>query len=345
MALAEVGAVQESPWICCNGDVCEVVNKDGAISTTTLSSLVSSAPGTSTTTATSINPTKATSMSTTTTISMGGTTAITPDGTTTINTSPTTDPSTSTMPHTTPNGSSTRTPAPSTLPTEPGSGSSSHIGTSTTSGSSGSHYSTGNLLVGTCATAEYTEILDDHDFVLFYVAVVGCISDKPDCCPAATVTQPPHSPPVSSDQYRFVGGSTSPIYLPSCPDDYETVSGVCCPRNFLLWNSILGGITPCVSTLSTYADPPPFTNIVTVTGIRATSTVANVVYAMQYPIKRNKSGLSKNKRIGIGIGSAAASLAVLGLVFILWRRYWRRNGGDARMGGRYPHDPNTGVIP
>jgi len=121
----------------------------------------------------------------------------------------------------------------------------------------------------------------------------------------------------------------------------------------VLWNSLLGGITPCFSTLSTYSDPPPLTEIVVAPGIRTTSTVANVVYAMQYPIKHTKSGPTTSKKVGIGVGVAAGLLVAFGLLYLFLRR-WRRvrrdggvDGGSGKNSGSnpYPQNPTTGVLP
>jgi len=47
-----------------------------------------------------------------------------------------------------------------------------------------------------------------------------------------------------------------------------------------------------------------------------TSTVVNVVYAMNYPVKTRSGGLSKGADAGVGVGSIAA--AVLAGSALLW---------------------------
>lgn len=106
----------------------------------------------------------------------------------------------------------------------------------------------GSLLQGYCVTPDYI-LLDGP--TAYWAPVVGCVNDKTDCCPysvaqptaiasTATITVistitvnvgpggatqsansglPAYPVPVSSDQAT----------LAHCPDDYETVSGGCCP--------------------------------------------------------------------------------------------------------------------
>jgi len=105
---------------------------------------------------------------------------------------------------------------------------------------------TGDLLVGYCASPEYT--LVDAGATVWWAPVVGCHPDKPDCCPSSstdtavstftsfvastaptvTVTIEPsgqNSSPTS--QPGDFGGEN--VAMAKCPADYQTVSGGCCP--------------------------------------------------------------------------------------------------------------------
>jgi hypothetical protein len=96
---------------------------------------------------------------------------------------------------------------------------------------------------------------------------------------------------------------------------------------YLLWSTELGGITPCYSPTSNYLTPPPIAQPSTTdTGPSSgpaivTSTVVNVVYAMNYPVKGRSGELSKGADAGISIGSVAA--AALGVAALFWC-YFRR---------------------
>ncbi|KAI9761697.1 MAG: hypothetical protein M1840_001728 [Geoglossum simile] len=192
----------------------------------------------------------------------------------------------------------------------------------------------GDFLVGYCATAQFTGVIDAAGTAIFYIQVVGCIGDKPDCCPISTTDQvsttateivtifqsqsgAPNPPP---NQYLFPSGPSSAIDLVTCPDDYQTISSVCCPSGFQLWTEALGGQTPCYTTTSDHADPPPLTDLPTFSfsASPTISTVVNVVYAMNYPV-RKKSGLKTSAIAGIGVGSAVATALVAALVYAVLR--------------------------
>ena len=101
---------------------------------------------------------------------------------------------------------------------------------------------TGSLLVGYCAIPEYT--LVNAGATVFWAPVVGCQSDKPDCCPspstdsavstftsfaastAPTITINIGSSPTSSGLPGPGGQSDA---LNECPDDYQSISDGCCP--------------------------------------------------------------------------------------------------------------------
>ncbi|KAH0556767.1 hypothetical protein GP486_005444 [Trichoglossum hirsutum] len=134
-------------------------------------------------------------------------------------------------------------------------------------------------------------------------------------------------------------------------------------RGYLLWNTLLGGITPCYSTLPTNTQPPPISKTITTTPsasqakltstvtetttvtpsvsqVKVTSTVVNVVYAMQYPVKKPASGLHTSAKAGIGAGSALAGLLALAtLLFWLFRRRQRPRDPPDLPGQQSGHIP------
>lgn len=79
----------------------------------------------------------------------------------------------------------------------------------------------GNLLTSACRQAEYT--LVDAGASLYYVPFVGCINQKPDCCPFAPG-------PTAGSIYPHPLNQKHDL-LDRCPSDYYSVSaGGCCPR-------------------------------------------------------------------------------------------------------------------
>jgi hypothetical protein len=102
----------------------------------------------------------------------------------------------------------------------------------------------GDLLQGYCATPDYT-LLDGP--TAYWAPVIGCGSDKTDCCPyytantatataitvtivsTITVNVGPGGTTYSGVQTYPVPVSMDVATLTRCPDDYQTVSGGCCP--------------------------------------------------------------------------------------------------------------------
>jgi hypothetical protein len=225
---------------------------------------------------------------------------------------------------------------------------------------------TGPLLNSYCVTAEFTLLCEAHLTAVYYIPVIGCIGDKLDCCPSittvnttetetvivvqpTTVTEPVT---VTETPYFFPTITTGPqslIELPNCPDDYVTIDTVCCPSGYSLWNSVIGGITPCYSALPSYAIPtfpPSDPSTITVSGsiITTTSTVVDIVYAMQYPIaNHSKPGLPPRAKAGIGVGCALAGLAgLVGLVY--WLIRGRRRPSVIWSGSHDMSSNNHGLV-
>jgi len=104
----------------------------------------------------------------------------------------------------------------------------------------------GDLLREYCLTPEYT-LLDGP--TAYWAPVVGCVSNKPDCCPfpipvmssTATVTGsvPPAVTIVAPGSDASATPTTDGVFpsaispdqatLERCPDDYTSVSNGCCP--------------------------------------------------------------------------------------------------------------------
>jgi hypothetical protein len=99
-----------------------------------------------------------------------------------------------------------------------------------------------------------------------------------------------------------------------------------------LWNAIVGGQTPCFSTLGMtgHLTPPPIptSEILSVASFESTpasafsiTTVTDLVYAQHFSVTPQSPGLSTGAKAGIGTGSAVAGLAVGALSFLLlWQR-------------------------
>ncbi|KAF2727975.1 hypothetical protein EJ04DRAFT_396813, partial [Polyplosphaeria fusca] len=102
----------------------------------------------------------------------------------------------------------------------------------------------GVLLQGYCATPEYT-ILDGP--TAYWAPVVGCMGDRPDCCPfdipvptqvealalssgsATTSTSGDNAPTGGSGDGFPSALSPAQATLDACPDDYHSIANGCCP--------------------------------------------------------------------------------------------------------------------
>ncbi|KAF4634084.1 hypothetical protein G7Y89_g4025 [Cudoniella acicularis] len=241
----------------------------------------------------------------------------------------------------------------------------------------------GDLLVGYCTTPYFTVI--PGPTADFYIGVIGCVNGKDDCCPfAATSTHAPTaSAAATSTGPSFttitVGGTSSTSSTTSgnglntigenqafptpdspsageldhCPGDYQTISNSCCPSNYLLFSTDLGGQTPCYSTITPYLTPPPLPSPTATTSTHPTSAVVNVVYAMAYPVKSStSSGMPTATKAGIGGGVGALALLVLvsiGAFFFrkhaqkkTGKHFIRRHLGNSRVSEMYQSPPPAG---
>jgi hypothetical protein len=102
----------------------------------------------------------------------------------------------------------------------------------------------GDLLANYCGTPAFS--LYNGVSTVYWVPVVGCVNEKPDCCPygsaavanvgatetvfTTAVTVPVQSSgQVSVPTSLIQSGAVGQASLNSCPGDYQMISGGCCP--------------------------------------------------------------------------------------------------------------------
>ena len=95
-----------------------------------------------------------------------------------------------------------------------------------------------------------------------------------------------------------------------------------------MWTTLLGGQTPCFSTLAEAISPAPLTAAVAsnASTILPTAAVVNVAYAIHYSVSPSSSpALTTGTIAGISVGSAVGALVLLGVgVMVLLRRRDKR---------------------
>ncbi|KAK1828794.1 hypothetical protein QBC39DRAFT_384747 [Podospora conica] len=207
----------------------------------------------------------------------------------------------------------------------------------------------GQLLTqGDCASTSYT--LVSAGDVVYYAAFIGCMADRPSCCPWSVALDNPLATagPAAggiNEGNRVAGGAGRlPIpangvqaLLAKCPDDYYSVSsqGMCCPTGYYKFTTAIQAQTPCFSNLRAKATPPPLT-----AGLAAvptdtrlpTSAILNVAWAMGYNVSdpdASKPPLSKPAAIGVGVGVGAVVLLLIGLTAWVCVRVRRRKAAAA----------------
>ncbi|KAK5659527.1 hypothetical protein OQA88_729 [Cercophora sp. LCS_1] len=179
----------------------------------------------------------------------------------------------------------------------------------------------GSLLAqSTCKSASYT--LVEAGDVVYYAAVIGCMGDRPECCPWSVSVEGSGGPTTASFEGNRVAGGAGRFPVPAsglhavlarCPDDYYSVSGQCCPHGYFKFTTLIAFQTPCFSFLSSLITPPVLT-----AGLAAnptdtrlpTSAILNVALAMSYNVTSDAPGLSKPAAIGIGVGVGVSALAL-----------------------------------
>ncbi|KAK0666674.1 hypothetical protein QBC41DRAFT_147193 [Cercophora samala] len=176
------------------------------------------------------------------------------------------------------------------------------------------------LLTGECASAQYT-LIDDGGPTMIYAPFVGCINDKPDCCPYTLST--------TSQQIKAVVASSPGVFptpqnqkdatMRSCAADYYSVSGSCCPSGYAPWTSVMGGQTPCISPRTATTEIPPITNAPAATTTKPTMAVTGVVFAMAYPLEETSGGLSGGTIAGIVVGIIMGVFFLAAVIFFICR--------------------------
>jgi hypothetical protein len=116
-------------------------------------------------------------------------------------------------------------------------------------------------------------------------------------------------------------------------------------RGYNLWNSLLGGATPCYSLLSSTLIPPtvpvtPIDRITAPTNIattpsttsnqKPTSAIVNIVYAVQFTLQPSP-GLSSGAQAGIGVGAGVAGIAIFTLMGLFIWRTKKRKTAESRL--------------
>jgi hypothetical protein len=99
---------------------------------------------------------------------------------------------------------------------------------------------------------------------------------------------------------------------------------------------MLGGETPCYSTVSNFLTPPPLpipTTTLTIPPL-PTSTIINVIYAMAYPIKPSSSNLTLDAKAGVGAGTGVFAVVMFFVVIVYFlRRRDRKNSSPVNSPG------------
>ncbi|KXX78843.1 hypothetical protein MMYC01_204023 [Madurella mycetomatis] len=197
-----------------------------------------------------------------------------------------------------------------------------------------SYRGTGALLDGECAQTGFTRV--DAGNTIYFAGFMGCINDRPECCPWPVATATSGSTGPATDAagvnvqdniaYDFpMPVSDDLAQLVSCAEDYYSISGGCCPNGFWPFTSAVGGQTPCWSSVNNVAVPTLTVASDEPEGEKPTSAVVNIVWSMRYPVADPGSGgLSTAAKAGIGAGAGVAAILIIGLAICLWR-YRRKN--------------------
>ncbi|KAK0665825.1 hypothetical protein QBC41DRAFT_9183 [Cercophora samala] len=211
---------------------------------------------------------------------------------------------------------------------------------------------TGALLQDECGQASFT--LVDAGNTAYYAGFLGCIKDRPDCCPwpvetaaAAVASAVPGSNAADLEKLGFdypIPVDAKQARLQTCADDYYSINGGCCPNGFVPFTSAVGGQTPCWSSIKAGTTRAPTLTVErgkeTKTD-RETSAVVNIVWSMSYPVvEQSSGGLSTAAKAGIGAGAGVAVILIAGLAFCLWRQRKK----NKQLKAQQPADPNAAAL-
>ncbi|KAK3317436.1 hypothetical protein B0T19DRAFT_291781 [Cercophora scortea] len=171
----------------------------------------------------------------------------------------------------------------------------------------------GPILLDQCSTAEWS--MFDLTTAYLWAPVIGCVPDKPDCCPSSYLFSTPKTAAATATP------TVAQNILPRCPDDYVTVgSAGCCPYG-MSSTTTMGGTAACATAFPT---PVPVAavpssilqTVAPASGSPTTkpiTTATTVMYALQYSIASDTSaGLSTAEKAGIGAGAGVGALALVG---------------------------------
>lgn len=96
-------------------------------------------------------------------------------------------------------------------------------------------------------TNTYSEVLESAYAVTLNYQQQGCAPDRIECCPYSTtaaVTATASASSFSTSSSTATATTTDPPALSSCPPDYYTTDGVCCPTSYILDVSTVLGRKP-----------------------------------------------------------------------------------------------------
>ncbi|KAK0639748.1 hypothetical protein B0T16DRAFT_463392 [Cercophora newfieldiana] len=190
-----------------------------------------------------------------------------------------------------------------------------------------------------CKSTSFSLVSADN--IIMYAAFVGCMADRPECCPwsvsldGSSTATPHEGNRVAGGPGRFpIPANGVQALLSRCPDDYYSVSGQCCPNGFYKFTSKIAYQTPCFSSLNAKITPPELTAGLagnpTDTSL-PTSAVINVAWAMGYNVSAEATPpLSKGAAIGVGVGAGVFGIALVGLTIWVFFRV-RRNKKNAAV--------------
>lgn len=197
-----------------------------------------------------------------------------------------------------------------------------------------------------CATAQYTFI--DYGPTVSYAPFIGCMSDRPECCPFTPATTTQGVSATSTGAYPQPKNAKDAI-VNKCPVDYYSIRGSCCPRYisenslrapittnhppsaFTPFTTALGGVTPCYSTLpASTTTTSPATKVLEPRATKPTVTVTGTIFALQYAVLDDGRPLSAGGIAGVLVGWSIFA-GMLGWAFRLERRRRRRNAKIQRL--------------
>ncbi|KAK3904962.1 hypothetical protein C8A05DRAFT_31267, partial [Staphylotrichum tortipilum] len=210
---------------------------------------------------------------------------------------------------------------------------------------------TGTLLTSHCATAQYTLI--DYGATATYAAFIGCIDSQPDCCPFTPVSgqddtlsiTPAPGIPVNPPRVYPRPKDAAEAIVNSCPKDFYSTSGSCCPSSYTPWTAPLGGVTPCYSTLPPETTTAAAAKVVQARETKPTVTVSGTVFALQYAVLTDGQKLSAGVMAGIVIGVAVVIGCMLWAAKLVRRKARKSRESKEELQGDDQAPPENPPVP